>query len=278
METEYQTPESEAAPSGHLPTRAPGRKGGRELMRLERLASLGGMVAGLSHELAAPLTVIANAAEVALEFGESDAETRRCLLAVRDEALRLGDLLRGMLVFARTGASGRQAVDAAAAAEGVVRMLRYRTRCGDVRLVFEAETGLPPVSGDDALLRQVFFNLIKNGCDASGEGGEVRVSVRLCAAEQAGGHAAVVCEVADRGRGVPAGELARVFEPFFSTKEEGVGLGLALARDIVESHGGSISLTNRPGGGALARVSLPALMDTAAPRSAPQPELAPRPK
>lgn len=243
-------------------------------MRLERLASLGGMVAGLSHELAAPLTVIANAAELALEFGESDAETRSCLLAVRDEALRLGDLLRGMLVFARTGASGRRAVDAAAAAEGVVRMLRYRTGCGDVRLVFEAETGLPPISGDDALLRQVFFNLIMNACDASGEGGEVRVSVRLDSAAQAGGRGAVVCEVTDRGCGVAAADLSRVFEPFFSTKEEGIGLGLALARDIVESYGGSISLTNRPGGGTLARVSLPALTEATAPRTDPQPELA----
>ena len=243
-------------------------------MRLERLASLGWMVAGLSHELAAPLTVIANAAETALEFGGSDAETRRCLRALRDEALRLGDLLHGMLVFARTGASGRRAVDAAAAAECMVGMLRYGTRGGDVRLVFEAETGLPPVSGDDALLRQVFFNLIKNACDASDEGGEVRISVRLDSAAQASGPAAVVCEVADRGRGVPAGDLARVFEPFFTTKEEGVGLGLSLARDIVESHGGSISLTNRPDGGTLARVSLPALIDTATPRSDPQPELA----
>jgi signal transduction histidine kinase len=273
METEYQTPESKDAPSGHSPAGGPRQNGGPELLRLERLASLGGMVAGLSHELAAPLTVIANAAETALEFGESDAETKSCLRVMRDEALRLGKLLHGMLLFARAGTSGRRAVDAAAAAEGVVRMLRYHRVRGDVRLVFEAETGLPPVSGDDALIRQVFFNLIKNACDASDECGEVRISVRLRAAAQADGRAAVVCEVADRGRGVPAGDLARVFEPFFSTKEGGVGLGLALARDIVEEHGGSIFLTNRPGGGALARVSLPVLLP-AAPRNDPQTKLA----
>ncbi len=111
---------------------------------------------------------------------------------------------------------------------------------------------LPPVVADESQLRQVFLNLIRNGLDAMPEGGCLQI--RAFANPAAG---TVVVEVEDRGPGIPPEHLGRIFDPFFSTKEGGTGLGLAVSYGIVRSHGGHIDVESEPGRGTRMRVVLP---------------------
>jgi len=121
----------------------------------------------------------------------------------------------------------------------------------DVRLALEGLEGLPPVSGDAGQLRQIFANLLQNAIHAASPRGEVRVRGRR-------GEGRVSLEVADTGPGVDVATRRRLFEPLITTKPNGVGLGLALVRRIAERHGGSVEYGDRPEGGALFTVHLPA--------------------
>ena len=113
-----------------------------------------------------------------------------------------------------------------------------------------AAAGAVPVLGDVVLLARAAHNLVLNACEASPAGATVEVAARR------DGDRALL-EVLDRGSGLPAEIADRVFEPYVSTKRRGSGLGLSLVRDVARQHGGSVSLENRPGGGACARLSLP---------------------
>src|SRR5262249_31584101 len=119
----------------------------------------------------------------------------------------------------------------------------------DASLAFRSD-GPARILGDSLLLARAIPNLGLNACEAGSEGGPVEVVTRV-----EGGQA--LLEVLDRGRGVDESVRARLFQPYVSTKRRGSGLGLALVRDIAAQHGGSVTLENRDGGGAIARLSLP---------------------
>lgn len=209
--------------------------------RSDRLAAVGQLAAGLAHELRNPLASMSGAVEL-LTRGSSlnDAERRLMGILLR-ETERLNGLVTDFLAFARPMPVVRQPTDVAALVDETLRVFEHSPQATGVEL---SRTGVEQarLEADPAQLRQVLWNLLQNAVEAMGPSGRVVVDV---ARSPDGG-----CRVAvsDAGPGVPAAELAHLFEPFYTTKPQGTGLGLALVHRIVDGHGGRIEVSSGPGG------------------------------
>ena len=230
-----------------------------ELARVHRVSTLGELAASLAHELNQPLTGIlgnAQAGELLLARQPPDiAELREVLTAVIADTRRASDIIRQMRDFLCKRSAPRQSLDLNALIAQVLRLLRSEAVLRDLVIVAEPAPDLPPVRGDSVQLQQVFLNLIVNAQQAMAgrPTGERRLLIRT--GTEADGQ--VVATVEDTGPGFDAAALERVFEPFFTTRTEGMGMGLAICRSIVESHAGRIRVANRAAGGARVTIVLP---------------------
>ena len=232
----------------------------RQLLHSERLASVGRLAAGMAHEINNPLEGMANYLallddELAAGDAPSADTARELVRRVREGLDRAAGILRRVLAASSPGPGRRDSLDLRrTVAEAVAFVQGARAFRGVVvRLVSPGEP--VEVSGDPVTLGQLFLNLLLNACQAQADGGEVEVEV-----EREGAWARVV--VADRGPGLPAEALDRLFEPFFSTRDS-TGLGLAVCHRIAGDHGGEIGGENRPDGGAVFAVRLPLTAGTA---------------
>ena len=224
----------------------------RKLFHAERLGTVGRLAAGMAHEINNPLEGIANylaLAKVDLERGDA-ASARRRLDSVQEGLRRIGSIVGQVLAHSDPARAPLAPVDLGATARQAAEFVLSRPEFARVRFQFDLPAGLPQVAGRQALLGQVFLNLVLNACEAQPEGGEVRLAARAAAG---GG---VEIEIADRGPGIGKDDLPRVFEPFYSTKGS-TGLGLSTCYAIVGQHRGTIEVEARPGGGAVFRVRLP---------------------
>jgi two-component system sensor histidine kinase HydH len=214
----------------------------RRLEQERRLASLGQMSATLAHEIRNPLASLKGNAQLLARALPEGERTRSKADRVVEEAIRLEALTNGLLEFARTGAIHREPTDP-------VALLREAAgSVGDGRVTIDA-TGAPATWPlDRERMRQVLTNLIDNAAQAA----ESPVEARL-----RGERGQLVFVVRDRGAGIADDDLAHLFEPFFSRRVRGTGLGLAVARRLVELHGGTIEARNAPGGGAEFTVTVP---------------------
>lgn len=208
--------------------------------RERRLASLGEMSAVLAHEIRNPLASLKGNAQLLAAMLPADAKPRAKAARVVDEALRLEQLTNDLLQFVRTGAIKRAPVDPGAL---------VREAAASVSPDVAVDTARAPAtfSLDEGRLREVVINLVDNALAA---GAPVTVAV---AAERG----RLVLEVADRGPGIPEADRERIFEPFFTGKTQGTGLGLAVVRRVVEQHRGTIAVADNPGGGAVFRAEIP---------------------
>lgn len=220
------------------------------LKRAERLSAAGQLSAGLAHEIRNPLASISGAAGILMRAHASQEDTQDCLQIIQAESMRLSRLLTNFLEFARTRSLRMQAVEVRALLESVMALALHQAPADHVRLECRVEPGGEVVECDPEQLKQVLLNLVLNAVQASPTGGVVEVSAR-----QDG--AVLAIEVADEGRGIPPELRDRVFEPFFTTREQGTGLGLAVAAKIVEQHRGTLTVLVNEGGGARLRLELP---------------------
>jgi two-component system, NtrC family, sensor histidine kinase HydH len=233
----------------------------RELSRraqmAEKLAAVGTMTAGLSHEIRNPL----NAAALQLTVLERrvqklDKEVQPPLLEplhlVRDEIRRLDHILEDFLQFARPREFRPRAIAVATVLTKVLDLLEGEAERRHIALERDF-ADVPPVAGDEERLRQVVMNLALNALDAVGRGGTVRVS---CTREDSAPQE-VAIYVDDSGPGIAPDLRDRIFEPFFTTKAQGSGLGLSIVHAIVTQHGGTITIEDAPGGGARFALRLP---------------------
>jgi C4-dicarboxylate-specific signal transduction histidine kinase len=223
-----------------------------DLEHLSRVALVGEMATSLAHELSQPLTAMVTNASAAQRFlarGEVNPDELRELLAdIAADGLRAGDVIRGIKGMVRKVESERRAVDVNEVIANVLRLVRADALAHGCALATELESALPPILGDAVQLQQVLLNLIINAFDAMRK--SPCDSCRVEIASRYVDTKSVEVSVRDFGPGLPADESARVFERFFSTKNDGMGMGLAIARSIIEAHTGTLGAENAEGGGA----------------------------
>ena len=207
------------------------------------------MAAVVAHEVRNPLAGIRGGAQVIRDLVPhgSDAADLAAEIVARVDSLNA--VVEDILVFARPRPLRRAAIDVDAFLRDVTGTFRQDPACHGVRVDVETDSGLS-VSADLDQLRHVLINLLVNAAQAMPAGGAIRVSAR-------GENGAIAIEVADNGPGVPEEARAHLFEPFYTTKARGTGLGLPTARRFVEAHGGTLELVDGADGGTIARLRLP---------------------
>ena len=225
----------------------------QQILRSQKLAAVGLLAAGIAHEINNPLSGVVGYSTLLLER-QLTPDVREKVEKISTSAERCRKIVEGVLLFSRQQEPGvRRKVDLEALLTRVLAIGEYQWRMHNVRILWEAREPVA-VMGDADQLEQVVLNLLSNAVDAMPRGG----SVRLALTKQSGGGARLT--VADEGHGIPEEIQARIFDPFFSTKEigKGTGLGLAISYGIVQDHGGDIVVESAPGRGATFTVFLPA--------------------
>jgi two-component system, sporulation sensor kinase E len=242
-----------------------------DMARLQKLAALGQMGAGITHEVRNVMTGILGFAQVARQRLDEDAkaapaggradgaaadskEPRELVAMIEQEARRCLEILSAFLEMSRPAGALRERVDLPSLARDVARLTAHQLSLHGARLELAIDEAAPPVMGRQGALKQVLLNLTLNAMQAmEPRGGEVRIAVR------GEGDQAVV-EVSDEGPGIAEQARARLFEAFATTKAagKGTGLGLFVSRRIVEDHGGTIAAESEEGRGARFVIRLPA--------------------
>jgi len=234
----------------------------RQLFHAERLTTVGRLAAGMAHEINNPLEGMSNYLVLlseAMQRGDIGAAKRHA------DGVRLGldaaaGVVRQILMHADPAVAPRAALGLSETVMQAVELVRSRAEFETIRFRCDVPAEGPAVMGNQVLLGQIFLNLALNACEAQPHGGEVAVKVF----SEEGGWAVV--EFADRGPGISPEDAQRIFEPFYSTKGS-TGLGLSICHAIARQHGGALSASARPGGGAIFVLRLPGLgpVDTPAP-------------
>jgi signal transduction histidine kinase len=217
-----------------------------QLDRAERLSALGGLAAGVAHEIRNPLNAISMAAQ-RLNRGD----VRELTEVIRDEIRRLNEIVEGFLSFSRTKSLRMEPQDLNEIVRQFVILVEEEARSRGVELTPRPAEAPVIVRVDADKLRQALFNITRNALEAVPERGTVSISVERLKS----GWAAV--NIADNGRGLAGDQIDRMFDPDFTTKEKGLGLGLSIAHEIVAGHGGEIRVETRPGQGTTFTVLLP---------------------
>ncbi len=226
------------------------------LYQSEKLNALGALLAGVSHELNNPLSVVVGQA-LMLKETAIDAATRKRAETIANAADRCSRIVKTFLAMARQSSPQRRQVDLQEVVESALEITGYTLRSAGIEVTRQLDDGLPPVWADPDQLAQVLMNLIVNAEQALAEQAPPRKLLLAARAHPVSGEVRLI--VRDNGPGIPAEVRSRMFEPFFTTKEDGVGtgVGLAVSQGIVASHGGRIEVSSEPGGGAEFTLTLP---------------------
>jgi PAS domain S-box-containing protein len=234
-----------------------------DLAHASRLALVGELVASIAHEINQPLTSILGNASAALRRLSSETrpadvtELREIFVDIRDEVRRAGDVVERVRALAGKRPLERQMLDVNEVTDDIVRLVGGEARRRGVTLRTDLGPSLPAIAADRVCLQQVMLNLMMNAMDAMDQ---PEASERLVTVQTRRLNNAVEVAVSDLGHGIPPDRLPKLFDAFFTTKKNGLGLGLVIARSIVEAHGGRIWAEDQGGRGATFRLSLPALV------------------
>jgi two-component system NtrC family sensor kinase len=228
------------------------------LRRADRLSSLGLLTAGLAHEIRNPLVAIRTFTQL-LPERYNDAEFREGFqgLALK-EVDRICGLINDLLSFARPSRPNVAEENMNDVVDGIARILETEAKEKGVEITRDFGLNLPRVWIDREQMKQVFMNLILNAIQAMREGGSIFISTRLISRDEAGHSGQFVqVEVRDTGMGIPAENLDHIFDPFFTSKDEGSGLGLSISHQIVQEHGGYVTVESKVGVGTTFFINLP---------------------
>ncbi len=226
----------------------------KQLAYNEKMAELGRISAGVVHELNAPLSVIIAASQMIMREEDVSAYVREMIERISSEAQRLSQMTRGLLNFS-SHEDTRSDTDVNLVIEFVLDFLNYEASRRGVTLIRMFDFRLPVVAVDGNMLKQIVLNIVMNALQAmEAEGG--RLLVETCAPKE--GEVSII--ISDTGPGIPSDSLARIFEPYFTTKKpgEGTGLGLFVTKTLVENMGGRIKVSSCVGEGTAFAVTFPA--------------------
>jgi signal transduction histidine kinase len=220
------------------------------MVRADRFAAVGEIATGLAHEIKNPLAGLSGALELLAEDFAEQPRHAEVVGEMQHQVKRLTHTMESLLSFARPAKAKLRSTDVNGTMEKVLFLIRQQSRNGAIVLSTELVPSLPPVLADPSQLEQVFLNICLNACQAmNGTGGSLTLRTRA-------GDGTVSVEIEDSGPGIPTDLRAQVFKPFFTTKREGNGLGLAISARIVAEHGGHIGYRCPPEGGTIFTVTL----------------------
>ncbi len=220
------------------------------LLRVEKMAAAGRLTASIAHEVNNPLQSVQNCLHLAGHDSVSPEKRREYIELAKKELDRLMKTTQRMLDFYRPGAVRVEQVDLLELLHHVLSLTSQQMSQKNLTVTTNLPESLPLIYAVSSQIQQIFFNLILNALDAAPEGGELKISAG--AAENG-----IELVFQDNGPGIPADRRENIFEPFFSTKEGGTGLGLTVSYNIVTAHGGTLDLIDGPGSGACFRLFLP---------------------
>ena len=223
-----------------------------QLQISEKMASIGLLAAGVAHEVNTPLTGISSFTQMLLESAQPDDPSTQVLEKIERQTFRAAKIVNGLLNLARPAQVDSGPCDVNAVINDVLSLLEHQFRNGSIQVRKELDPAAPVVQGMEHKLQQVFLNLFLNARDAMPKGGWLTIVTR----EDRDG---AVVEIADTGSGIPAEQLSRIYDPFFTTKEigKGTGLGLSITYGIVQEHGGTITCDSQVGQGTRFSIRLP---------------------
>jgi two-component system sensor kinase FixL len=232
----------------------------QELAHITRVSTMGELAASLAHELNQPLTAILSNAQAAQRFLAGDGanldEIREILSDIVHDNSRAGEVIRRMRTLFRKGEPEFTSLDLANVISDVVLLAHSDAINHNIRVLFEVPPGLPPVRGDRVQLQQVILNLLMNAFHAMKDCPlqEREVVVR----GEVDGAEGILATVRDHGIGLGRGNLDKIFQPFYTTKRDGLGMGLSITSSIIEAHGGRLWAKNNEDRGATFYFTVPA--------------------
>ncbi|MCH9027720.1 MAG: PAS domain S-box protein [Proteobacteria bacterium] len=233
------------------------------LSQFGRLSTLGEMAASLAHELNQPLTAIATYTEACqrlIESGKSDDdEILATLKKCNSQAQRAGEVIRRLRQFVKKRELGRREVSCDDLIRDVAALAEVDARDNGIPLTIDLAEGLPKIMVDTVQIQQVVLNLIRNGIDAMMDMDQHDEGISVSVSEFETDQVKIV--VTDHGSGITKEAEEKIFQPFFTTKPSGMGLGLAICQSIIESHGGVLSFTKNPSGGTTFYFTLPVISE-----------------
>jgi len=224
----------------------------QQLVQADKLSSIGLLAAGVAHEVNTPLAVISTYAQMLTKQLVSDDPKSKLLEKIAKQTFRASEIVNSLLNFSRTSKTEFEELDLNRVVRETLNLMEHQMEKARIQVELDAEEGLPSIRGNFGKMQQVFLNLFMNARDAMESGGTLRIATRC-----QDGLARV--EVCDTGKGIVGTDLARIYDPFFTTKppKKGTGLGLSVSYGIVREHGGAIDVSSRPGEGTTFRLEFP---------------------
>ncbi|MDH4219106.1 MAG: ATP-binding protein [Candidatus Aminicenantes bacterium] len=226
----------------------------KRLIQAEKLASIGRISAGIAHEIRNPLTSVKLNIQKVMESQNLDEVDKEHLDITQEGIGHIENFIKELLNFARVSELHVDHFLVEEIIDESIKMIRSSLKLRKVHLEKEVQKDLPHVLVDGDKLRQVFLNILHNACEAVEEGGKIKISLSQTEKTE---DRNVKIEISDNGTGIPDKDWENIFEPFYTTKSTGIGLGLANARKIIEQHKGSIRVMKKRGKGACFQILIP---------------------
>ena len=224
----------------------------RRMVQNEKMAAIGQLAAGIAHEINNPLFVILGRLDMLfMDFESLDQGMRQTLETIRTQAEHMRTIVDRLLSYSRRKAPRMDVIKINDVLKTVYPLVAHHPEFKNITWKVDLSQSIPAISGDFNQLQEIFINLAINACQAMKNGGILMMSSRF------DGEGFVEIRVQDTGAGMRKSDIDRLFTPFFTTKEEGTGLGLVICQDIVESHGGKIEVSSEPGKGSIFKIRLP---------------------
>jgi PAS domain S-box-containing protein len=224
-----------------------------QMIQSEKLAAMGTLAASLAHEIQNPLQAIDGCLTLAQEAIENTEQRKQYMAMVQEEFERLAKIVQQILDYFRPSKGIRSPINVKSVVDDVSALSNKRMQLAKVQMKMEWDDTIPAITATNSQLKQVFLNLILNAIDAMPTGGKILIRGKQVLGERPW----VTIAVQDTGVGIAPDKLARIFDPFFSTKTTGTGLGLAVCKTIIENHSGRITVESAVGQGSTFTVWLP---------------------
>ena len=221
-----------------------------KLIQAERLATAGKMSASFAHEIRNPLSSMRMLSQLLMQKPEMSAEQRQSLQYILEEIERIDNIVKGLMDFARPTTLNLAEQPLVPALQAVLSLMEANLTHHQIRLVLEFAPDLPDLQFDSDKIKQAFMNVVLNAMEAMPQGGTLSVTTFKL-------EDGISIKVTDTGVGIPEADIEHLFEPFFSRKDKGTGLGLANVKRILEEHGGTVEIENALNEGATVSMWLP---------------------